>query len=375
MKLRLLSLAAVMALAVSLLTAAPAAAAIAVDSIKFPGDLSEFYSPFAGPASVKFIVNGNGADATYSLRSDRRETPPSIPRTSWSMPTIPTGSRRRRSTGRRVGQQPEDVPGRRVSQRSLVDVESFQLLPRLVTITGASPNPFLPWIDDGIKDETYERALQTLLRLTPTLTRVYRPTATGSAAGRSCSMTTRMSGPAAGTRTRGTGGRRRRRGRPETSRRANYFVKVPQGTSDVVEAVEATQGHDRAHVPANATLQKERQRLPPHRSRDVVSARWQLLRHERRDRPVPVDHLPDAKFTIYWRWNLPSAADREGSWMFVPISGDICNGRKGHTKTDSTARAGMTSGQVRCRLDTGEDHVQPPGRLLALHGPLRERSP
>ena len=32
--------------------------------------------------------------------------------------------------------------------------ESFFLHPRLAVITGATPNPFLPWIDDGYKDET-----------------------------------------------------------------------------------------------------------------------------------------------------------------------------------------------------------------------------
>ena len=59
-----------------------------------------------------------------------------------------------------------------------------------------------------------------------------------------------------------------------------------------------------------------------------------------------------AKFTIYWRWNLPNGGRVEKvSWTFVPVSGNICRFTKGHTTTDSWMRAGATSGQVRCRID------------------------
>src|SRR5688572_24541778 len=183
MKARFLSLAAVMALAVSLLTAAPAAAAIAVDSIKFPGDRSEFYSPFAGPASVKFIVNGNGADATYSLRIRPAggtavhtqdvlvdvDDPDGFQTKTFNWPALSVNS-------------PRTYQVAVYRSGTLVEVESFQLLPRLVRITGASPNPFLPWIDDDIKDETtitYKLAASS----NPTLIRIYKAKADGKCCG------------------------------------------------------------------------------------------------------------------------------------------------------------------------------------------------
>ena len=66
---------------------------------------------------------------------------------------------------------------------SLVDVESFQLLPSLVTITGASPNPFLPWIDDGVQGRDAERATSTLSPNADAEARVYRPNADGKCCG------------------------------------------------------------------------------------------------------------------------------------------------------------------------------------------------
>ena len=53
MRTRILTLGTSMALAIGLLTATPAAAAYTA-SISFPGAASEFYSPFAGPATIQF---------------------------------------------------------------------------------------------------------------------------------------------------------------------------------------------------------------------------------------------------------------------------------------------------------------------------------
>ena len=39
-----------------------------MESIEFPDGRSEFYSPFAGPATIKFTFDGTESDATYSLR-------------------------------------------------------------------------------------------------------------------------------------------------------------------------------------------------------------------------------------------------------------------------------------------------------------------
>ena len=48
-----------------------------------------------------------------------------------------------------------------------------------------------------------------------------------------------------------------------------------------------------------------------------------------------------------------AAASRASSFVYVHVSGEICNGRKGHTTTDSTLRVGGV-GQFRCRVDTAK---------------------
>ena len=57
-----------MALVLGFLTANPAVAAYAVESITFPAGVSEFYSPFSGPASIRFTFDGSENDATFNLR-------------------------------------------------------------------------------------------------------------------------------------------------------------------------------------------------------------------------------------------------------------------------------------------------------------------
>ena len=69
MRTRILTLGAAMAVAIGLLTATPAAATYAVESrITFPGTNSEFYSPFSGPASIKFSFAGGESNATFNIR-------------------------------------------------------------------------------------------------------------------------------------------------------------------------------------------------------------------------------------------------------------------------------------------------------------------
>ena len=61
-----------------------------------------------------------------------------------------------------------------------------------------------------------------------------------------------------------------------------------------------------------------------------------------------------ASFTVYWRWNLPAGSRIEGaSFVYVHVSSEICNGKKGHTKTDTSLRVGGV-GQFRCRVDTAK---------------------
>src|SRR3990170_2198909 len=68
MRKRLLPAGAAMALALSLLTAAPATAGVTVQSITFPGDGVEFYSPFGGPATITFAFTENSNNVTFNVR-------------------------------------------------------------------------------------------------------------------------------------------------------------------------------------------------------------------------------------------------------------------------------------------------------------------
>jgi hypothetical protein len=155
MRTRFLMLGTAMAVALGLLTAAPASATYSVESITFPGGDAEFYSPFSGPASIKFTFNGTEKNATFNVRlrpaggtaihtRDVFVTPDEpglfeVERFSW--PAFSVNSPRTYVVA--VYRN-----GRHVASNS------FFLRPRLVKITGVAPNPFFPWIDDGYKDST-----------------------------------------------------------------------------------------------------------------------------------------------------------------------------------------------------------------------------
>jgi hypothetical protein len=155
MRIRFLSLGAAMALALGLLTTGPAAATYAVESITFPGGNSEFYSPFSGPASIKFTFTGNESNATFNVRlrpaggtaihtEDVFVTPDEpglfeIERFNWPALSVSSGKMYVVAVYRSGTQVASD---------------SFFLRPRLVTMTSVAPNPFLPLIDDGYKDST-----------------------------------------------------------------------------------------------------------------------------------------------------------------------------------------------------------------------------
>jgi hypothetical protein len=144
-----------MALTLGLLTATPSAASYAVERITFPGDRLEFYPPFSGPASIRFTFDGSENSATFNVRlrpaggaaihtEDVFVTPdePGLFETEkFDWPPLSVNSARTYVVAvYRNGTQ--------------VASESFFLRPRLVRITGVTPNPFLPWIDDGYKDST-----------------------------------------------------------------------------------------------------------------------------------------------------------------------------------------------------------------------------
>jgi hypothetical protein len=156
MRKRLFPAGAAIALALGLLTALPASAVYADPVIEFPGGSPEFYSPFSGPATVTFTFEATDNDATFEIRlrpqggtairtkqvfiDPDSQSSPRVVQFSW--PSLSVGSTRTYQVAVYRGGNLQGSP------------ESFQLHPPLAVITGATPNPFLPWIIDGYKDTT-----------------------------------------------------------------------------------------------------------------------------------------------------------------------------------------------------------------------------
>jgi hypothetical protein len=172
-----------MALALGLLTAAPAAAAYTVDAITFPDGTSTFHSPFSGPATVTFSWDVDSSDATFELRlrplgdsaihrtpvfiDPDHESSPREVRFSW--PRLSVASPRTYQVAVYRNNVLQGQP------------ESFQLRPPLATITGATPNTFFPWIDDGYRDTT--RVRFTLAADADAEARVFRANDAGKCCG------------------------------------------------------------------------------------------------------------------------------------------------------------------------------------------------
>jgi FlgD Ig-like domain len=185
MRTRFLPVGVAMALGVGLLTASPAAASYAVESITFPGGNSEFYSPFSGPATVTFTFDGTENAATFELRLRTEGTviakkpvfiDPANPATypsprsvqfNWPALSVASGKMYQVAVYRNGNLQGSPA--------------SFFLWPRLVSITSVTPNPFFPWLDDLYKDETHVRF--ALAADAAAEARVYRPKTTGKCCG------------------------------------------------------------------------------------------------------------------------------------------------------------------------------------------------
>lgn len=180
---RFLAIGVAVATGSGLLTATPADASYAVVSITFPDGNSEFYSPFAGPATVTFTFDGSENDATFELRlrplggtairtkqvlidPDTQSSPRSV---SFSWPALSVAS----AKTYQVAVYRNGVPQ--------VAAESFLLKPPLVSILGAAPDPFFPKIDDGYKDTT--RVRFALAADAGAEARVYQPRSTGKCCG------------------------------------------------------------------------------------------------------------------------------------------------------------------------------------------------
>jgi flagellar hook capping protein FlgD len=181
MRKRVLALGAILGLTIGVLTAAPAAAAYAV-TIAFPGGHSEFYSPFDGPATITFTFDGSENDATFSLRLRRPGGTAIHTETTFVDADAPSGTKVVQFDWPALtvsGPRTYEVV---VKGGGIVQTESFLLRPRLVTITGANPNPFFPWIDDGYRDTTNIR-FNLSADVAAAEARIHRPNSAGKCCG------------------------------------------------------------------------------------------------------------------------------------------------------------------------------------------------
>lgn len=349
MRTRFLATSLTMAVVLGLLTAAPAAASYAVESITFPDPSGEFYSPFSGPASVKFTFDGSENNATFSVRLR-----PAGGAVIFSKDVFVTPD----EVG---GFEVEDVKWPAVSVNSpktyvvgvyrngtRIAAESFFLRPRLVTITSIVPNPFLPLIDDGRKDTT--KVNFDLVSGADAEARVYR----ANNAGRCCGVLVRndstgLTGLSAGPNDWIWDGKTN--GSAEAGV-GSYFVRIWADDGVVAPVMSKPFKVTIARTYRElATLQKNG--IAMHHTGPVTSYRRGgncFVTKDETDRDLWITCL-SASFTVYWRWALPAGGRIEKqSFVYVHVSSEICNGKKGHTKTDSFLRVGGV-GQFRCRID------------------------
>lgn len=348
MRIRILCSVTAIAMAVGLLTATPAAAAVTVQSIAFPGDASEFYSPFAGPATITFVFDSSDADATFEARlrplggtkiasktifidPDRDQSPRPV---SFKWPSLSVASDRVYQVA---------IYKNNVFQAS----ESFLLRPRLVRITDIAPDPFFPWVNDGYRDTTTVR--YRLEQTANAEARVFK----SNTAGRCCGalildddLGNRPAGPSTwiwdgqGEGEHGASGNRPR---------GNYFVKI-RADDGVIAPATSKPFKVRIERTYRATATKSKPGTQYHHTSESALVRGGDCFVHAVSGSLQVD-CHGAKMTVYYRWGLTSVQRIEKASFVVDNSENECGSsrrKQGHTKHESfltvtDAVAGITS--------------------------------
>ncbi len=347
MRKRLLPLGAAIAVTLGLLTAAPAAASYTVQSITFPGMGTEFYSPFSGPASITFTFDGTENDATFSLRIRPAggtavhtedvlvdaDDPAGFQTKTFNWPALSVNSAKTYVVAV-------------YRNNTLITSESFLLRPRLVTITSVMPNPFLPLINDLYKDTT--KIKFNLASDADAEARVFR----ANSSGKCCGVLVRNDSTGLNMLSAGANewvwdGKNNSNNEAGVG---DYFARIWADDGVVAPALSKAFKVSIARTyRARTTLEKS---ATAYHHAGPVTAYLRggncFLTNAQTDLWITCLH---AKITIYWRWSLPNGGRVESvSWTFLPLSVP-CRFTKGHTTTDSWMRAGVTSGQMRCRVD------------------------
>jgi len=352
MRRRLFPAGAAMALTLGLLTAAPATAAYTED-ITFPGGFSEFYSPFSGPATIHFTFDGTENDATFSLRirpaggsvihTDSvfidADDPDGFEDESFTWPALSVNSERTYVV---------QVYRSGVKLAS----ESFNLRPRLATITGATPNPFLPWIDDGYKDTTDVRF--TLLEDADAEARVFN----ANGAGKCCGDRIRTDGLpnlTAGVNHwiwDGQGDGAYAGNRPK----GDYFVKIWADDGVVAPALSKPKKVSIART-YRATKTDSKPGTAYHHTTESALVRGGDCFLHNQGTFLQVD-CHGAKMTVYYRWGLASDERIEKASFVIDDPNNECGPARrdpGHSKHESYLTVtDSVSGITSCHIVTAK---------------------
>jgi hypothetical protein len=346
---RLLALGPALGLVLAVLSTSPASAAYDVN-ITFPNGDNEFYSPFAGPASIEFAnfvpsdpdttfrvrlrpVGGSAIETRYFSIDPDTQTAPVTRSFSWDALSVQT-------------QRDYEVVVN-PNGGAVISSAVFTLDPRLVQITSIKPSPFFPWVPDGYKDTT-DVTFKLAASSQPTIVRIYKATLAGKCCG-SLVRDDDIGTQVVGTRHyewdgRDTGGSLLPKG--------DYFVKIrAEDPANVVRWSRPVEVSIARTYRKLATLQKNG--IAFHHTGPVTSYRRGgncFVTRDETDKDLWITCL-SASFTVYWRWSLPNGGRIErASFVYVKVSSSICNAKKGHTKIDSFLKVGGV-GQFRCRID------------------------
>jgi hypothetical protein len=357
MRTRSLAAGSAVALALGLLTALPASAAYQDPLIAFPGGTSVFYSPFSGPATVTFAFDADTNDATFELRL-RRVGGPAIrtkevfidpdtmasPReVTFSWPALSVGSAKTYQVAVYRGGAIQGSP------------ESFQVLPPLVSISGAKPDPFLPWIDDDIKDET--RITYTLQAPSdPTIVRVYAADSHGKCCGSLVFEHDDGAHPSGANqyewngRTQESGGSLLPKG--------DYFVKIhaedPSAVVDVSKPFKVTIARTYRAVKTKTKPARDYHHRSP--STPIVIGGDCLVGVDAGNLRILCQ---GARVSVYWRWGLGPSQRIERASVVLDTQAGSCPRsirQSGHTKHESrfTVNEDLAGALADCRLVTAK---------------------
>ena len=352
MRKRLLALAGTMALGISALTALPASAAHTV-TIVFPGGGAEFYSPFDGPATITVTIDP--ADVDDSFKARLRPTggtviasteffvdsddPDGAHEATFSWPALSVSN-------------PKQYDVAVYRDGAQIAVESFFLYPKLVQITEVKPNPFLPWIDDGIKDTTtvsFDLAVGADAEA-----RVFRATTSGRCCAGQVLTEPLGSLPTGGNTWEWDG----RDDLGANQPKGDYYVRIWADDGAIASAVSNPSKVSIARsYRAKATDSKPARRyhhLGPSTSTALGGG---CLTYESIGNLIVLCQA--GKMSVYWRWGL-SSAERIVSQSFVLDSSSADCPRKirstSHTKHESafTVNENLNNFRALCSLRTAK---------------------